>query len=1223
MANTWRDTFKPVNVAEEKDNLGQPIRPDASSWKDTFGVAEEVTEPKQEPVSSWRSTFGVAQEPVEEEAKSSWRDTFKAKEDVPGTSTGYEVFNSPFDKYEKGELTKEKALKDQGVLGLMREGLELRFGSRGAIRSAATYALGGAGGGYTNKMEDEDVFEMWQNWQRSFAGGQSVTTANEVAFNTTLNDDERATLGSQYLMFEKNPNIFSAEVSWGEMFDGMKDYATAAFWDPTTIVSFGVGKALSVGGTKTAAAALKTVAINTFKESIKQGLTKTAAKEAASKAVKTTYLKTSATELAKYSAVDFVANIGTDVLYQNQLIDTGAQEEFQASQTAIAALSTIMIPAVIASSKGFSAFARSNKAPEGMKAYVDVTDTFKDMSKDVINDTLKSRIDWDLVDSQFSETLENFSDNRNLYSKWSDAKVEAAKDFGEEISLDPTEKTFVRSFLFGDPDGKTNGFIQTMAEAGLVYVKRGEDDNVTNFIGDVISWMPDETVTKYVKTFTDEFGEVDVLKGVETAEQLSAFWKKRQSEVGSRLWDSKYSKVLLSNGITKDSTAGDILSALATEGNPEVPAKEVGKYVLSLYKSLLTSHPGTTGLNIKGWASTNAAGTLSDFVQGGLDIGLAPLKGALGGKEAYTQSVQRGRGSVSGALRRGVNFLMPGDTVEAAMQYMTYRPELLTKLSRDLGGDSGARAGVDTLKTFNLDPNSKLNLGLEGTRNFVQTVTGVKLQDEMTKMLSFQSNMDLAIRREYGVSFNTFMNDPKLGFVEMHSPRYREKVEADALDRTLRETFSKQWTSKPGSNLALTMARTMENVSSNPAGGYLIPFGKFFNTSIAMMSDYSGLNAIRILGGEAAGFRKNSGLSSEQGTQLVAKAVVGWVGVTLMSDEKLKNLAEGLRWNQKREDDGSLSDKTYDFPETMLHLVGQMIAHKRRDGEVPQDLAKEFIDITVGQTFRATSDATTTIANLGTALAKGDVSAVWNQAFEVALGSTARIASGATRSLEPANVAIKFAKGDFQEPDRNVSGDAWQDWSFTKKATRYVDEFFEVLGGGAESSPRAASPTAPNGQVPDMGKVMLGVRGTPGNSLSESMLNSIGKPSWKAFRWGNDADLKNYMNTHVSTIFDEETAIMFDEHPDFFELPIANREKYTEAVIASTKKRVTTFMESNGGGMKFLDRLTKVNKNDLRRAQEALGIEGNPKDLLTEEGGDAKLNLLLEFAENYDELSIN
>jgi hypothetical protein len=221
MAGTWQDTFKPVNVAEEKDNLGQPIRPDVSSWQDTFGVAEEVAEPKQEPVSSWRSTFGVAQEPVEEQAKSSWRDTFKAEGDVPGTSTGYEVFNSPFDKYEKGELTKEKALKDQGVLDLMREGLELRFGSRGAIRSAATYALGGAGGGYTDKMEDEDVFEMWQNWQRSFAGGQSVTTANEVAFNTTLNDNDRATLGAQYLMFEKNPNIFSAEVSWSEMFDGI------------------------------------------------------------------------------------------------------------------------------------------------------------------------------------------------------------------------------------------------------------------------------------------------------------------------------------------------------------------------------------------------------------------------------------------------------------------------------------------------------------------------------------------------------------------------------------------------------------------------------------------------------------------------------------------------------------------------------------------------------------------------------------------------------------------------------------------------------------------------------------------------------------------------------------------------------------------------------------------------------------------------------------------
>ena len=39
----------------------------------------------------------------------------------------------------------------------------------------------------------------------------------------------------------------------------------------------------------------------------------------------------------------------------------------------------------------------------------------------------------------------------------------------------------------------------------------------------------------------------------------------------------------------------------------------------------------------------------------------------------------------------------------------------------------------------------------------IQTATGVKLQDEVTKMISFMSALDQNIMKVYGVNYNQFM----------------------------------------------------------------------------------------------------------------------------------------------------------------------------------------------------------------------------------------------------------------------------------------------------------------------------------------------------------------------------------------------------------------------------------------------------------------------------------
>ena len=1230
--------FRPINVAKDRDNRGREVDL-TTEGAESLGTAPAA--PRATPTE--RTAPDTATAPTAPSPTSSYNlEGFRPVESTspypgyrpvrnkrsyltPIAAKREEEANTPTplpERFEAGGLTKDKAMADPEVIESMRKGLDLRFGSRSAIAGVATGLTGGATGGFGSfaSKTDEEIYETWQNWQRSFAGGQTVTTANEIAFAHNLKPEEKALLGEQYALFNKSPNIFSDDVSWSEMFDGLGDYVKAGVFDPTTVLSFGVGRALGAGGGKVAAMAVKESAAVAYKAALKKGATEAAARVIEKKAARNLFVKATVTNYAKYDAVDFVSNVATDIVQQNYLIDLGVQEEYSASQTGVAALSSIMLPAIMGSSQAFSAFSKSAKAPKGLKQAVDVAELFKDMKGDKLEDALKARVNIGSVESDIGLAAKNMQDNPDVYVKWSSAKEKAKSITKGLTELEDKELMFIRSFLFGDPDGKTKGFVQSMSDSGLVYVPRGTDDNITNFLGDAIGWIdPKSTViTDFVKTFQKAHGKTDAISKIKTPEHLMSFWKTRQSQVGSRLWDSKQSKFLLERNITESSTNSNLLNAVLREANPDEKSKrEQGKYILSLYKSVLTSHPSTTVLNLKGWSVTQAANTAADMVQGALELMTAPIARVVGGEKLYQDMVQKGQASIFGSLRRGVNLLQPTDSIDKAAAYFELNPKILTELMSDMGGDSGATAGKETIKRFGLDPNAKINLKAESTRNFLQAVSGQKMQDELTKHLSFLSNLDLMIRREYGKSYNEFMSDPKLGFIEMNTPRYKKVVEANALDRTQREVFTKAWNTGSGRGMMKSSAQFMEKISSNEYLGYLIPFGKFFNNSMAFMGDYSGINAVRYLTPTLRG--NTSSNAGEELSQLVAKGVVGFTAVSLLAPEQLEGLNEGIRWNQERNSDGSISDKTYDFPESMFRLVARLVAHQQKDGYVPKEIATEFVDTAVSQTFRQATDASETVYNLGTTLASGDMTEAQRVAMDVALGAGSRIVSGFTRPLDLPNTVVKFAQGDFQEPDRNISGDAFYEKTAFLKASRYTDEFFEFLGMGAEDVPRAASAVQPFGQVADGGKI-IGFRGTAGNSVGEHALASVGRPSWKAFSWGNDPEFKNYMNRFVGPIFESLATQMMEKH-DFDNLSLPKRQFLVDEVLAAARKQALESMSYASPEMELRDRLRKISGEKLKYAKDEMEIS-NPLDLLKEEGGLRSLDLFLSMAENYDELAL-
>lgn len=1137
-------------------------------------------------------------------------------------------------------LSKDDFMEDDRLMELVDLNLETRYrsGNFGVVGTGYSYLSSAAGAATGRNWQDktkEDRFETWQNYHRSFAGGQTVTTANEVGFLVNADDDTRASLGMGYTLFDSMGNIFGKDTSWGEMFDGIGDYVKAAVWDPTTVASLGVGKLLSAGATKATAEGLRALAIQAAREAVQNGASRTAA-EAASRAAVQQALKESsrfsvreaAGAVARNTVVDVVANVGADIAYQNVLITTDAQEDYSYLQTGIAALGSVAIPGLMIGSKIGSTGLRS----AGVRGYGGLAESLAVMDEEFINAALKAGVSDTKVVGPLVESFRRFSAEAPTTPEWRQA-ADAAKAAVGEVEVSDVNQKFWQTFLFGDDKSGFIGIAQAMRDAGVEWVPRNSSDKVTRFLSDSIEWLGDDAVESIVKNYESAIGRELNLASVEgvdkyTSKGLADIFTSRQSWIGAALQQSSLAKTYVTGGDVgglgsrlgskaaekTDLTVGRLVRGFVDDVNnigKAVDDPQRGRYVLSVWKRLLTAHPATTGANVKGWGMMYGLNTVTDMVHGAISIGLSPIP-VLRGSGSASDAIRRGRGSILGALRRGANLIDPSDTIQGAERYLALKPELAERVFTTISGDSGFENAV---KTFNMNPDSSIVKATETTVRGIQNVTGVLLQDEVTKHISFMSALDTAVRREYGQSFNDFIDTrtSSEAYLEMYSTRWRESVDAWALDRTVRETASKAWSSKSsGSNLMREMATAVESVSNNAMSGYAVPFGRFFNTATALLGDVTGANFGRHLAKRA--FNKEINLAEEEGQALLARAVVGWTGFYLYSEKSMSNLEEGLTWSQERRPDGSIQDKTYEWPESIFRVIGQAIAHMRRDGEVPKELAAEGFSILGAQTFRTLDTATKDIYNIGEAIISLDPSEAGSLLMEQAGNLVSQIVSGATRPLDPINQAAMLMRGDTTTPDRR------QGYKFINNSFRYVDHIF---GDMTEDQPRRYYPTRNEPATTDAGK-MLGSRTSQEPLPVEKMMAAVGRPNWTVARWSGPPEVKNRMDQFIGPVLNTEAAIALLKHPDFFEMSLNQRQAILDDVISTSKKTTTRLLESStvssDQNLELVRNLTKLDQKDLGRAKEFLGIDGDPIDIIGEPNGIQLLKTLEYFAKNWDRL---
>tara|TARA_R110000822_G_scaffold108820_1_gene238480 strand:- start:69 stop:3671 length:3603 start_codon:yes stop_codon:yes gene_type:complete len=1067
---------------------------------------------------------------------------------------------------------------------------------------------------YDKSMSNEDLFEEWQNWMRSLEGGQTVTTANDVVWFAGATDEQRAIMGASFDLFDAGPSIFSRDTSWSEMGDGIRDYLKAGIWDPTTLAGLGVGRLWTAVGAKTGSMAFRTIAQKIATESLKRGLSKEATDKLVKASLKNSFRKVGYSNLGKAGAitsVDIISSVGTDYMNQNMRIGSGVQTEYSVPQSVGAAMGVILLPSLLVSLKGLGDLTNSAFVKENVPAFAKYKDVFKTLgnqSKEAIEKNVIDQIDLSKVNTSLKSVFARFASDIELkeFLPYLEAREAAEQAVTKaDISGNPlTKETFFESVLI-------NNFVVSMKDAGFRYAPREKNDNASKFINDAMKYLDDSTVQSYKDAFSSQFGELpEVLKKIKTGKDLSDWFLNRGSNAGRILQQrSVMSKILGKNA--EDITVEDMFG----NGLKEVPAgPQRIKYLQSLWKRAVTSHPSTLGLNVKGWAYTHTMGMASDVILSGLLSGKAAGQTLFGNVDGAATSIRMAKGSFLGAARRGLNLMSSDATIEAAEGYLKLHPKVVDDLFAERAG------GVDNLnilERLGLDPNAKINQLSEKSINLLQSAMGVKLQDETTKMLSLMGHLDTNIMKHYGMSYNKFISQPD-AYAKMFSEEYLEMVLEPSIKEAKRETYSTSWSAVKGDTWMLAMAKHIETVSNAKGSGFLLPFGRFFNTATATLGDITMVNAVRHVARVKT--------MDDEGLKFVSKGLVGvgliWgnlPGGSSNFEEAKEKVKLGIPWKLSPLSDGSTRDDTYEFPRGYVELISQMMAHIAIDGKVPPALREEALVVLVSQSFRDTGELYYTLKDLYiTALDEGPKTAL-KKSVEVLGAGFGKIVSGAFRSAEPLNQGVMFATGDYSQPDLR-QGTTTQ--RIINNALRYVNKIIPPMGDVPE---RQYSTRGRGNSFVDPGRTLGGVRTAAPLTPSERLLGSIGEQAWQAANWGGSSEYKNRLDELVSDILNYESAKAMDEvDGNFFDLPLLSRIELVRRVKEKVRKSALEVLNrSTDVSDKILlleNSISRKNKSHVQEAIRLSGYDGRLEDIKGEIGAKEKLEYILYIIENRNDI---
>jgi hypothetical protein len=1126
-----------------------------------------------------------------------------------------------------GELSKQEILSDPKLMDIVRSSLEARFTPGGVLtkaRRGVTGLAGGAIGGLSSQdyreMSDEKAFETWQNYQRSFAAGQSVTVANEMAYGMKASDETKARLGAGYALFDGMENAFTGDTTTlREMGDALFDYTKNVVYDPTTILSLGLGKLFGIGATKASSAAVKAMMGEAYKAQVKKGVAKkTAAATVRSAAVKA----------IPYATADALMASGVDVMYQAQLMETAVQDEYSAAQTGITALGTLFVMPTLAAASATFKEIRKGPLKNTFLSYknfdANLLEVGVDQAERELREQVAEGIDIKFLDENFG-LVEGNTKNFLVWKELKDKADNIVTQKGQRYTDTEVTNEFFRYLFLGDPKENLGGYGEVLRKAGFTSHQALVDKykNKTAVLAQTLTFIPDEKIGQLVNKFEKDTGyklrffneDGKLVQGKDAKSiDLEAHLTRQTttSAIGLRLIRS------IDDSVNQGFSVEDSVKLLKGE-KPENTPKRL-QFALSTYKRLLTSHLATTGANIKGFASLVSINTAADMFTSSIELTQGVGAKLFGKPEAAKKYFNRAYGSSGGAIRRMTDVLSPDIPIEYADKVLKLRPEIAEKLFRDVSGDGGVR---DALTDFDIDPTNKIYRTVDSVTKGAQTIALVRLQDELTKRWSFGTNLNQEIMRKYGMSPEDFFTQPDVALT-MAKDEFKDVLDKAAY-RAMRETASVNWSTLPGNSSLRSAAKEIEKFTNKRVVGFVVPFGSFLNTTIATMADLTGVNAIAHAYRRGTG--KNLDYTTPTGAQDLGKMAVFYGGLAYGTQDARERIKNNLAYDQQQKSDGSVELKKYDWPDSTLRLMSQMLAHGLGDSnnildfnykEVPPELRRELGLQLGGQAVRDLTDIDQALLQVQRdfydSIERGEP---LYQSVAIPLGAILqRPVQGALRPLDPINQVWSLMS------DGNMNPDLRQGPKVLNNMLKYVNgitgESAQRLIFKADKLPERAIPTRDRLDV-DLGKQLLGIRGVSLPNLVEKMMNRAGQPYYKAIRFQGPPEIKNIMDGLAAPYFEVAAIKYLKKNPDYFTtMSLKNRQEVLDLVRGDVRKNVTNMIQK--GLPKEIDLVRVLSGKDrdkVREIMNELGLNMKLEELLDKDDGLQDLLRIKTLLDNY------
>ena len=1077
-------------------------------------------------------------------------------------------------------------------------------------------------GVHVKDMDREEVVEKFTNNMRGFAGGNSVRAINEITYLNEVGEDEErlAKAGRAYEIFE-NLQSLTGETGLGEKAEILWDYTRSAVLDPANVLGLGVGKTATGVGFKAGSQVALIAAKQAYKKQLAKGATTEAAQQVAervlrkqtSRVVAETNKQIAKRQAAEKSATTFLQRMstptalkeaaivggfeaamaaGTDYLYQDAMLRTKVQDEYNTFQTGLSAVVGLVAGGLSGALSNVGTGKSGLLPPEPLKTS---TKGSKSISK-VVNQVPAGT-------PPVGPTVPP--------GNW-------LKDIAKGKELKDQDTEFFITMLLGNDEKGLKGLAQILVEDGYVWKRRTPDDKVSNWIGDIIKNSDPQDAKQFLDDFTKATG-IKMNDGKKlTIEGFADTFKRKMSDSGKVLNSvSQVAKVLGRDpkAITIEDYAQFVMGGgVPTPQNVTGAAsnkigKAVGDFIsrdLPDFQNniirLMVSNLSTTALNVTGYAAATGLNTATDITRAVLMGGNAGIYMAIKPKEAKAMGIEA-LSLLQNQVTKARNTLDPNTTYETFLQYAQQRPEAMRQLTAVLPG------GIESLDKLakGFDPNTPL-LTLQANQavDVIQRLSLVSAQDGYTKAIEFTTQMDKLLRRSedkggFGMSWNEFFALPDHQS-KMVSERYA-KLEAQAVDETLRAVFSKSF---KGRGFVGEVAGMIEDARNLPGIGLLVPFGRFFNNTVAFAYQTTAFGPL---------LSKSIGLgdTSKPLSELTARGLVTWALIYELIQREMGYIDQGLGWSEEiDEETGEVVDERYEFPYGAYKAVARYFAHQFRGDDVPKDLMLQFGDQFVGQLTRQLGEAGQGLNNIVSAILSDEGPGLAKVLGDSGGTIFSQAVSGITRPLEPLNVIAGLARDEeFYVPDRK-QGTAW-----VNNSLRYMDQAIGLVTGENLAPPKQ---TAAEGQPRVQASKLVST--TRGSRLTntERVMNEIGKPTFLANMASQSEAADNRYNEIFHEIVEDQAGLLF-KSKDFREGTLEYKQMMVTKMVTEARKATLGYMgrvASNNGDralMKMINISRAYPKLKVQRTLEDLGFDRGI-DQLSEDELDT-LDNALKFREEF------